>query len=74
MVQAPSEVAREALDHVHEGPVWIPSAALRQAFPHLAPEARAAAVEAASASNARLDGVEDYVPVWDPEHQRKRVR
>jgi short-subunit dehydrogenase len=65
MVATAEQVARDGLENIANGPVYVASKLLRGALAHLSPEARAAVVEGGSLSTAKLDGFDAYLPVWD---------
>lgn len=71
MVMQSEDVAREGLENLANGPVWVAGEIYRAAFPDLAFDARAVAVEGASAILAKMLGLDDYTPVWDLETGKK---
>jgi len=62
-----AEVAREGLEALGSGPLRVAGEQNRAAFPDLEPAARAAMVEGVSEGMARMQGRDDYRPVYDAE-------
>jgi short-subunit dehydrogenase len=74
MVATAEQVARDGLENIGNGPVYVASAMLRGVLTHLSPEARAAVVEGGSLSTAKLDRFDAYEPVWDATKNAKVQR
>jgi short-subunit dehydrogenase len=55
----PDDVAREGLEHLGDGPVWLPNDNTRQFFGELHAMSRADAVEAMSAGGRLIWGIDD---------------
>jgi len=74
MVATAEQVARDGLENIGNGPVYVASDLMRDALQHLSPQARAEAVESGSLMTAQLDRFDAYEPVWDAEKKAKVKR
>ncbi len=65
-----ADVAREGLESLGSGPLRVAGEQNRALYPELEPAARAAMVEGVSEGMSRMQGRDDYRPVYDAENNK----